>query len=184
MLKRAEGEESPSRNSRKYLTCRCTYTEHFEFLLWRQEQGFPFAFWNLVYPHHHPLLLFWRKERRDGIMRQNDKTSRQSRRDGRKVHRSQQFFSRWKQNSFCPRRCGRLLLGNSHLSQQPESSVCKVGSVCLLPQQSHAELLCAVLATSGLGMRAAESCSAISSLLPWREAQLGGTGCPAGPAVA
>lgn len=46
-----------------------------------------------------------------------------------------------------------------------ESSVCKVGSVCLLRQQNHAELLYAALTTSGLGMRAAESCSAISSPL-------------------
>lgn len=47
-----------------------------------------------------------------------------------------------------------------------ESPVCKADSVCLLPQQNHAELLYAVLTASGLGMRAAESCSAISSLLP------------------
>lgn len=67
---------------------------------------------------------------------------------------------------FPPSKMRKALAGELIPLNNSESSVCKVGSICLLLEQNHAELLYAALTTSGLGMRAAESCSAISSLLP------------------
>lgn len=38
------GEGSPSRNSRKYLTCRCSYTEHFDFFALKARARLSFSF--------------------------------------------------------------------------------------------------------------------------------------------